>query len=154
LAAVVTVVVGDPRASSNFRADGVAALADVANWRFLLRGHSYVDLFSAPSALQHYWALSVEEQFYFVLAPLIVVCMWLGRRSRGRLSLLLGGLAAASFVDGWFAVGHGVDRAYYGTDTRALEFLVGALVAVWLTGRTFGRVTSRIVAGGGMAAVA
>ena len=38
--------------------------------------------------------------------------------------------AALSFVDGWIVVKHSIDRAYYGTDTRALEFLIGALLAV------------------------
>ena len=44
-----------------------------------------------------------------------------------------------SFVDGWIVVRHSIDRAYYGTDTRALEFLVGALLAVVMSGRVLNR---------------
>jgi peptidoglycan/LPS O-acetylase OafA/YrhL len=48
------------------RLDVWAAVAYVANWRFLYAGRSYADLFAAPSPVQHFWSLAVEEQFYFL----------------------------------------------------------------------------------------
>ena len=79
-----------------------------------------------------------------MLAPLIVGparrCCAAAARA---LFAALTALGAVSFVDGWIVAGHGADRAYYGTDTRALEFLVGALLAVALAGRPLGRRTSR-----------
>ena len=54
----------------SLRLDVWAAVAYVANWRFIFAGRSYADLFSAPSPVQHFWSLAVEEQFYFVY-PLI-----------------------------------------------------------------------------------
>ena len=61
---------------------------------------------------------------------------------------MLGALAlgALSFADGWINAAHAADRAYYGTDTRALEFLVGAVLAVAIAGRTIGRGLSRVFA--------
>ena len=47
--------------------DGLSALAQVANWRFVLGDQSYASLFSAPSPVQHFWSLAIEEQFYLVL---------------------------------------------------------------------------------------
>src|SRR6185312_7888814 len=43
------------------RPDGIAALLQVANWRFALHGTSYFDALS-PSLLQHTWSVSVEVQ--------------------------------------------------------------------------------------------
>ena len=149
VAAAVTAGIRDPQTSRAFRMDGLAALANVANWRFLWSGRAYADLFAAPSTLQHYWSLSVEEQFYLVLAPVIAGVLALARGRRVVIGAVLGLFAAASFIDGWLAVAHGVDRAYYGTDTRALEFLAGAVLAVVMARRTFGRGASRVVASAG-----
>ena len=153
LAAIVVAATADARAAHNFRFDGLAALADVANWRFLLSGHSYVDLFTSPSPVQHYWSLAIEEQFYLVLVPLTVAVLWLARGRRALLGVVFAVLATLSFADGWLAVRHGVDRAYYGTDTRALEFLVGALLAVALLNRRLGRRASRVAAAAGVVAL-
>jgi peptidoglycan/LPS O-acetylase OafA/YrhL len=145
LAALVTAALHDGQTSRNFRFDALSSLAEVANWRFLVSGRAYANLLATPSPLLHYWSLAVEEQFYFVLAPLIVGLLAL---TRGRKSILAGALAllaAVSFVDGWIVVRHSIDRAYYGTDTRALEFLIGALLAVVMSGRVLNGVQSKIV---------
>jgi peptidoglycan/LPS O-acetylase OafA/YrhL len=146
VAAFVSFALHDGQTSLNFRFDALAALADVANWRFLISGRAYANLLATPSPLLHYWSLSVEEQFYLLLAPLIVVVLALGR---GRHRLLVGvlvALSALSFVDGWFMVNQSIDRAYYGTDTRALEFLIGALLAVVMSRRTLSKGQSRTIA--------
>ena len=52
--------------------DGLSALFYVANWRFVIGDQSYAALFSAPSPVQHFWSLAIEEQFY-LLFPLLVV---------------------------------------------------------------------------------
>jgi peptidoglycan/LPS O-acetylase OafA/YrhL len=94
----------------NLRVDVLSALGYVANWRFVLRGASYGDLWSAPSPVQHFWSLAIEEQLYIAL-PLAVVAV------RGRLRstavvlsvALTGTLVAAAIVHG------DVLRAYYGS---------------------------------------
>ena len=154
VAAAVAVVVHDAQTSRNFPLDGIAALGDVANWRLLASGQSYVNLFATPSPLQHFWSLAVEEQFYLVLAPLIVGMLVILRGRRAPMFAALATIGALSFVDGWLTAAHGVDRAYYGTDTRALEFLVGSLLAVMLSGRVLSRRASLSVAVAGPMALA
>jgi peptidoglycan/LPS O-acetylase OafA/YrhL len=146
LAAVVTIALHDAQTSLNFSGDGLAALGNVANWRFLASGQSYANLFATPSPLQPFWSLAVEEQFYLVLAPLIVGLLVLARGRRGVVLAVLATLGVLSFADGWMLAPHSADRAYYGTDTRALEFLVGAVLAVALSGRVIRRGAARALA--------
>lgn len=117
---------------SDLRWDLLAALADVANWRFLFTGESYAALFTAPSPTLHFWSLSIEEQFY-ALFPLLFVVATRGRvGSRALLSSCLVGIAVAwtTLVVAGIVDAH--DFAYYSTITRAGELLVGAAAALFV----------------------
>ena len=46
--------------------DAIAAVLFGANWHFAQTRVDYFNQSLPPSPLQHYWSLSVEEQFYFV----------------------------------------------------------------------------------------
>src|SRR4051794_8001821 len=146
VAALVSFALHDGQTSLNFRADALSALAQVANWRFLFSGRVYANLLATPSPLLHYWSLAVEEQFYLLLAPLIVALLVVAKGRRALLGSALGVLAVLSFVDGWFVVNQSIDRAYYGTDSRALEFLIGAVLAVVMSRRRLTHLQSRTVA--------
>lgn len=131
-----------PDQLAGLRTDVLAALLDVANWRFLLAGRSYGDLFASPSPVLHFWSLAIEEQFYVVYPVVVAVVVRAGRPLRPRLGAVL--LASTAFT-----LGVGVLwPAYYSTLVRAPELLVGALLAIAL-GRRRG-----LAPGGGRRAVA
>ncbi len=115
------------------RADVLAALGYVANWRFLIDGRSYADLFRTPSPVQHFWSLAIEEQYYLFFPLLVVGLLALGRGRRRPLAIVLGALASGAIV--LSTSFEATDRIYYGTDTRAAELLAGALLALAVTGR-------------------
>lgn len=119
-------VLATPDQLARLRTDVFAALFDVANWRFLLAGRSYGDLFSTPSPVLHFWSLAIEEQFYVVYPVLVAVVVATTRRARRRLGVVLVALTAITVVLGV------VWPAYYSTLARAPELLVGALLAVAL----------------------
>lgn len=112
--------------------DAWAALGYVSNWSMILRDVSYFESFALPSPLAHFWSLAVEEQFYLFWPPLLLGLLLLLRRRSARLAV--GGAALLSTL--LLALLHvGADdpsRAYMGTDTRAAELLVGALLALAL----------------------
>ncbi len=50
------------------RPGGIASLTYTSNWYFVFSGQSYFEGFGAPSPLRHTWSLSMEEQFYLLIA--------------------------------------------------------------------------------------
>jgi len=127
----------DPAALGRLRGDVLAALAYVSNWRFMQTAESYFAIFEDPSPVQHFWSLSIEEQFY-LLYPLTVLALWRRRPDLGRgLALPIAVLAIAGAAAGVILTTRGASQArvYYGTDTRAPELLIGALLALWMARR-------------------
>src|SRR5207244_2515962 len=53
------------------RADTLASLLYVANWRFIASGAGYFEQFASPSPVSHLWSLAIEEQWYLVW-PVVV----------------------------------------------------------------------------------
>ncbi|MFN7148571.1 MAG: acyltransferase family protein, partial [Microthrixaceae bacterium] len=126
--------VWDTEQLRSLRGDVPFALAEVINWHFIAQDRSYGTAFVAPSPLEHYWSLAVEQQFYVVLPLVVVGVLTLARRRPARhgVRMLVGVFVALTVVS---AVANGVlarssvDRAYFGTDTRMAEMLVGSLLA-------------------------
>jgi peptidoglycan/LPS O-acetylase OafA/YrhL len=137
--------VATPDQLSRLRDDVLWALAYLANWRFIVADTAYTRLFIAPSPIQHFWSLAVEEQFYMVYPLIVLVGLKLGAGSRKALGFILIAIASASFAAScWLTLGGAsVDRVYYGTDTRAFELALGCVLALLLHGRPIPRGTLR-----------
>ena len=118
--------------------DAIAAALFTANWHFAATGVNYFNQSLPPSPLQHYWSLSVEEQFYFVWPWLLLAVLIAGRRLRwwrdGRTRMVAGILISAICVASlaWAFAQTSTDpaAAYFSTFVRAWELGLGALAAV------------------------
>nr|MDQ2998053.1 acyltransferase [Chloroflexota bacterium] len=126
-----------PDELARLRADALAALGYVMNWRLVLSQQSYFDPMIRPSLLQNLWSLAIEEQFYLLWPLLFIVGMRYLRRS-GLLAATLSLAAASVALMAWlYQPGADPSRMYYGTDTRAAGLLLGAALALaWPPRRT------------------
>ncbi len=142
--------------------ESLAAGGYVNNWLQAFRSVDYFAEDSPPTPVQHYWSLSVEEQFYVVWPLLILLLVYLARR-RGRSDrrYLGTGLTFVLVAGLAFSIVHTYqDRAfaYFSTLTHVWEFAAGALVALnWdsrvLTGWRTNRVVRASLSNVGLAAV-
>ncbi|PPF81339.1 acyltransferase [Subtercola sp. Z020] len=154
LVIVVTVVVGFfvlslPRAQE-ILSDGLWAVFFSANWHFASVGTDYFQATGAISPLQHYWSLSVEEQFYLVW-PWLTLALLVAFRSRKRIKLststardhknrqseLVGVIfvlvVALSFAFGVYSSITNPAVAYFDTFSRTWELAAGAAIAAFAT---------------------
>lgn len=133
--------------------DAVATALYVPNMWFARQGTDYL-AGAAPSSLQHYWSLGVEEQFYLLWPLLLLVVALLVRRSP---ALLVGALAlvvAGSFALNLVVMTIAPTWAFFSLPTRAWELGVGGLVALLLPQVTDRRFTgSPVVVGVGLSLV-
>jgi peptidoglycan/LPS O-acetylase OafA/YrhL len=115
--------------------EALAALFYYANWNLIAQADEYFLEGAAPSPLRHTWSLSVEEQFY-VMWPLVLMATLAWAKSRRARIIAVGGLVVVSAVAmGVLFDPAYVTRAYYGTDARIQQPLMGALLAFWWHGR-------------------
>jgi peptidoglycan/LPS O-acetylase OafA/YrhL len=115
----------------------------VVNWRLASDSTDYLAADSAPSPVQHFWSLSVEEQFYLFWPVLILLLVLLARGLRARVQPIVTlGLTAAVVASLAYSI-HATDtepaRAYFVTTTRVWELGIGGVLAALLSRRAFGR---------------
>lgn len=119
--------------------DALYAALFVSNFRFEAVGADYFQQDQPPSPLQHYWSLSIEEQFYFVWPALLVALFLITRRfmHAGRpwvrqwsLFAAMAAVVAASFAWATHLSRSDPNVAYFSTFTRVWELGIGALLAI------------------------
>jgi peptidoglycan/LPS O-acetylase OafA/YrhL len=129
--------------------DVVASALYYVNWNLADRSVDYLAEDVPPSPVQHYWSLSVEEQFYLLWPLLVLLALWIARRTGGsgkrssdagltrrfKVGLLasVAVLAVPSLAwSAWMAT-NSPERAYFVTTTRLWEFAFGTAIAVVAT---------------------
>lgn len=134
---LASVVVFLPFRSQQVAVDAAFAFAFLSNWWFGYQGTDYFRVAAdTVSPIQHYWSLSIEEQFYFVWPALIflisVVVIRKAWTHTHRMQLaggVMGVIVAASL--GWaiWETSTSPTWAYFNTFSRVWELGVGALLA-------------------------
>jgi peptidoglycan/LPS O-acetylase OafA/YrhL len=109
----------------------IFAVAYVANWYFANEAAEYLRADAPVSPYQHYWSLSVEEQFYIVLPILLMLMLLVVIRKRLSASIwLLGILSVGSLAYAFYMQGTDPAFGFYSSLTRIWEFGAGGLLAL------------------------
>ncbi|AMB98635.1 hypothetical protein AWM75_00885 [Aerococcus urinaehominis] len=115
----------------NIRNSALASLALVNNFQQIIAGQSYFANSLSPSIFTHLWYLSLYAQLvviWQIAYPLLQRTI----KNRGKRLLVILALALASIIAMAiiFKPGQDPSRVYYGLDTRAFSFLIGAGLAL------------------------
>jgi len=109
------------------------------NWQLARDSVDYLKSDAAASPIQHFWSLSVEEQFYlvwpllFLLAALLTLKFGPARRERARgaaAGFLTAALVAGSLAYSVWYTRQDPSAAYFVTTTRMWELGAGGLLAL------------------------
>ncbi|MFZ7096831.1 acyltransferase family protein [Luteimonas dalianensis] len=112
----------------------LASALYVVNWLFVSNSVDYLAGGGAPSAVTHYWSLSIEEQFY-ILWPLVIFgAVLVARRANASARLVSGWLLGLMIVASLAWAIHlsfvNPAPAYFMTTTRVWELGVGSMIAI------------------------
>jgi peptidoglycan/LPS O-acetylase OafA/YrhL len=104
----------------------------MSNIHFIQQGTNYWAADLPPSPLQHFWSLSIEEQFYFVWPTCLIAVSVIAQRIplRTKLTVFLVCVIAASLMWSMRQTADNATAAYFSTFTRVWELAAGALLAV------------------------
>ncbi|MEZ5142279.1 MAG: acyltransferase family protein [Acidimicrobiales bacterium] len=87
---------------SKIRGDGISSILYFSNWYFIFSGSSYFEGFATPSPFRHTWSLSIEEQFYLMVA--LVVAFGFVKWGHHRKRWMYGALAISIASALWMAL--------------------------------------------------
>lgn len=136
----------------------IASTFYVENWYLAITSADYLGHTGDPSTVQHYWSLSLEEQFYAVWPLLLLLAgaiavRWVGGRRRTVTVATIAVVSAASLALSIVLTATDPAPAYFNTFGRMWEFGVGALIALAPRARVRQAGLSFLLGWGGVAAL-
>jgi peptidoglycan/LPS O-acetylase OafA/YrhL len=153
---VFSYAVFPPVRAGEVASDVIAASLYFVNWHFIAES---VDYFAfeggGVSPVQHYWSLSVEEQFYLVWPPLLLVASAYARRrgrtGRAAMLVVVSALTLALLVYGMRLTAEDTRIAYLSTFARGWELALGGVLALVLPRvLRMPRALTALLSGGGL----
>lgn len=124
------------------------------NWHLAFAAVDYLDRDDPATPVQHFWAMSVQGQFYLLWAVVFLGAWLLARHAARKAAFAI--IAALTVLtigySVWFTA---VNQpfAYFSTFTRVWEFGLGALVAFFLVRVTLPRTAALVLGWLGLAAI-
>ncbi len=131
--------------------EAFASIFYFQNWQLAFNSVDYLAENGDASPFQHFWALSIQGQFYIIWSLLFAIILLLNKRIFKRTSIQLPLLVAliliflASFSYSVYLTHINQPWAYFDTFTRVWEFSAGGLLAILLPFIRLNKISSFII---------
>lgn len=150
---IVSFILVSPHTRPQFFNELLASLFYFENWRLAFDSVDYLAQNNEASPYQHYWALSIQFQFYLIwllLFKIALLIKWFSKKLAFKriVFTLLVVVVVTSFIYSVYLTNVNQPVAYYNTFTRVWEFGLGGIlsmvihrvslpkVAAWILGWT------------------
>lgn len=104
------------------------------NWWLAVQSVDYLAADNAPGPLQHFWSLSIEEQYYILWPIAFGLLAWFAKKSqltaRSTFVVMVSLVFLASLAYSVYLTPRNTGWAYFATTSRAWELAFGGLLAV------------------------
>lgn len=128
----------------------VASMFYYENWQLAISNTDYLDSQQMKTPVEHFWAMSIQGQFYVIWFILFAAIVFLIKKysvknTRLLMNLVLGTLAVLSFGYSIYLTSVNQPLAYFHTFTRVWEFSLGALLCINLSYIKINRLMATII---------
>ncbi|WP_407924990.1 acyltransferase family protein [Brucella daejeonensis] len=126
----------------------IASALYVENWVLANNSVDYLASENMPSPIQHYWSLSVEEQYYLIWPIMVAACIFIGnicnRTMKSSLFLASIILGALSLFCSIVLTNTNPLESYFYSHTRFWEISFGAIIACYFYNKMISINTSKL----------
>lgn len=110
----------------------IASLFYFENWQLAVTGTDYLDQNNEKSPVQHFWAMSIQGQFYIIWFLIISLAIFLNKKMKidfkKLFAIVLSVLFILSFGYSIYLTEVNQPWAYFDTRTRVWEFAIGGIL--------------------------
>ena len=114
----------------------IASLFYYENWQLAMIGTDYLDQTNEKSPVQHFWAMSIQGQFYIIWFVVISFAILLHEKLKRNFNkiffLILALLIVSSLSFSIYLTAVNQPWAYFDTRTRVWEFAIGGMLVLFI----------------------
>ncbi|MHA7171465.1 acyltransferase family protein [Arthrobacter monumenti] len=133
ITAVATRLLAPPTQWEQISREIISSALYIENWALASSATDYLAADNSASPVQHFWSLSVEEQFYLFWPILLLAAFWVARRFKlsptTTARAVISGVIVLSLAFSVSATINEPASAYFITPTRMWELAMGGAIA-------------------------
>lgn len=150
---IVGIFLVPPPLKVQFINEIIASLLHIENIQLIRLSVDYLNSDLPPSPVQHFWALSIQMQFYFTLPFVVALCLFfISHQQKATIALLtLFVIVVSSLAFSIYYTSHSPASAYFNPLARAWEFYLGCTLAFILPFMSIKALYCRIAGVAGLA---